>query len=190
MTSRLWVVATDGEVRWSLLPFEVVSDEGCLAVLGTSLRASTGQVVFAVERLLRGGRAALSDPVDDPHWLPEARRQVAALLPVADPGSCATPASARERVVLRALTRALDELPPLGGDPFAALSDYDDRRGGELVETLRTWLVSMDRTDVASELGIHVNTLKYRLRRITEICGVELHRDSPRRVELAVRLLA
>src|SRR5439155_2585530 len=122
MSERVWAVGAETELPWSQLPFEVVSSDGAAAVLGTSARTPSRHVCAAVERLLRGHRAALSDPMTRPDDFRHARRQVDVLLPVAEPGTCATPETARELVVLRTLVDALHQLPSLGTDPFAALT--------------------------------------------------------------------
>ena len=59
--------------------------------------------------------------------------------------------------------------------PLARLSAHD--RDGALRETLRCWFGNDTRSTVTAEaLGIHRNTLDYRLGRISEICGMDLDR--------------
>jgi purine catabolism regulator len=54
------------------------------------------------------------------------------------------------------------------------LVEYDKNKGTELVKTLETYFdVNQMQQEAAYELGIHVNTLKYRLRRIEEILGTD-----------------
>lgn len=54
------------------------------------------------------------------------------------------------------------------------LVEYDKNKGTELVRTLETYFdVNQMQQEAAYELGIHVNTLKYRLRRIEEILGTD-----------------
>ena len=58
---------------------------------------------------------------------------------------------------------------------LGALIDYDSRRHANLVETLGQYLDSGGNYDLASEqLLIHRSTLRYRLRRIREVSGLNL----------------
>jgi sugar diacid utilization regulator len=53
--------------------------------------------------------------------------------------------------------------------------DYDDRRGSELLATLRTFLdCGTDRAATAALLRVHPNTVQQRLRRIESLTGTEL----------------
>lgn len=57
--------------------------------------------------------------------------------------------------------------------PLQRLARHDPR--GQLLETLRMWFAaSMQAAPTARGLGIHRNTLDYRLGRIAEICGLNL----------------
>ena len=54
------------------------------------------------------------------------------------------------------------------------LVEYDRNKGTELVRTLETYFdVNQMQQRAAHQLGIHLNTLKYRLRRIEEILGTD-----------------
>ncbi|HEY2506928.1 MAG TPA: helix-turn-helix domain-containing protein [Streptosporangiaceae bacterium] len=66
-----------------------------------------------------------------------------------------------------------DVLAPAG--PVAALISYDTEHGGMLVATLQAWLDSFgDVIAAAAAVSIHPNTFRYRLRRITEVSGLDL----------------
>jgi purine catabolism regulator len=67
------------------------------------------------------------------------------------------------------------------------LIEHDQARGGELVETLKAYLEAGEQQAAAKRLGIHPNTLRYRLDRVREISGVELE-DPETRLNLAVAL--
>ncbi|MDT0157958.1 helix-turn-helix domain-containing protein [Microbacterium sp. ARD32] len=59
--------------------------------------------------------------------------------------------------------------------PLARLLAHDRANGTEFVETLRAWLDAMGDVAEASEaVHVHPNTLRYRLRRITEVSGLDL----------------
>lgn len=58
---------------------------------------------------------------------------------------------------------------------LGALLDYDEIRGAELVLTLSAYLEGgQNYGHAAHTLGVHRNTLRYRLRRVTEISGHDL----------------
>lgn len=59
--------------------------------------------------------------------------------------------------------------------PVPALVDYDRRHGADLVQTLRVWLDTFgDVARSATRLAVHANTLRYRLRRIEAVSGLDL----------------
>ncbi len=73
---------------------------------------------------------------------------------------------------LRDLAAARGE-GPVG--PIALLLEQDATGTGGLIETLEAWLDAFgDVTKAAAALFIHPNTLRYRLRRITELSGLDL----------------
>jgi purine catabolism regulator len=57
------------------------------------------------------------------------------------------------------------------------LVDYDEAKKADLVPTLAAWLQGPNSSAVAKRLNLHRNTLSYRMRRITEISGLDL--DDP-----------
>lgn len=59
------------------------------------------------------------------------------------------------------------------------LLDYDESHHTELVDTLRTYFACRnDRNQAARALHIHPNTVAQRLRRVEQLCGVELAEPS------------
>jgi hypothetical protein len=63
---------------------------------------------------------------------------------------------------------------PLG--PMASLIAHDARSDSDLLGTLRAWLDSFgDVSQASASLFVHPNTLRYRLRRISQICGLDLN---------------
>ncbi|MFE0877593.1 PucR family transcriptional regulator [Streptomyces smyrnaeus] len=84
---------------------------------------------------------------------------------------------------LRAV-RAVAELTPQVDGPVRELLAYDQQHRTDLAQTLSAYLSSFgDVASTARQLGIHPNTLRYRLRRLRSHFGLEL--DDP-----DVRLLA
>ncbi|SDT48448.1 CdaR family transcriptional regulator [Jiangella sp. DSM 45060] len=59
--------------------------------------------------------------------------------------------------------------------PVARLAAYDRRHRAQMVPTLRAWLDAFgDVTAAAAATHVHVNTFRYRLRRVGEIGGLDL----------------
>jgi hypothetical protein len=78
-----------------------------------------------------------------------------------------------------ALLMELRDLAAAHGDrptgPVARLSAYDTEHGTNLVETLRAWLDAFGDVAAASAaMFVHANTFRYRLRRLTEVSGIDL----------------
>lgn len=68
---------------------------------------------------------------------------------------------------------AADDARPAG--VVSRLADYDAAHGGRLVETLSAWLDAFgDVGTAAAAVTVHPNTFRYRLRRITEVSGLDL----------------
>ncbi|MET8144553.1 helix-turn-helix domain-containing protein [Sphaerisporangium sp. NPDC005288] len=90
---------------------------------------------------------------------------------------------------LRDLAAARDERP---GGAIARLMEYDERNNAGLVESLEAWLDAHgDVAKAAGALFIHANTLRYRLRRVTEVGEIDL--DDPEQrfaAMLHLRILA
>ena len=82
----------------------------------------------------------------------------------------------------------LDELVAFTVSTIGPIRDYDERRGSELLPTLRAYLRASCRTaDAAAALVVHPNTVAYRIRRIESLLGVDLTRpDALLRIQLAL----
>jgi DNA-binding PucR family transcriptional regulator len=82
---------------------------------------------------------------------------------------------------------AADEpISPLG--PLRTLIERDTRQNTQLVETLRAYLDAFGDVAVAADrLGIHHNTLRYRLQKLREIPGLDLA-DPEQRLALQLQL--
>lgn len=73
---------------------------------------------------------------------------------------------------LRDLAAARGERPV---GPVARLIAYDEHNGSDLTETLEAWLDALgDVRAAAAALFVHPNTLRYRLRRLEEVSGLDI----------------
>ena len=90
---------------------------------------------------------------------------------------------------LRDLVAARGDEP---GGPIARLIEYDERTDSSLVLTLQAWLDCFGEVGAASaSLYVHPNTFRYRLRRITEVSGLDLTDPEARfAAMLQLRMLA
>jgi len=70
---------------------------------------------------------------------------------------------------------------------LGALVDHDRSRNGSLIATLKAYMEEGEQQAAARRLGVHPNTLRYRLDRIREISGAELE-DAETRLNLSVAL--
>jgi DNA-binding PucR family transcriptional regulator len=91
-----------------------------------------------------------------------------------------------------ALISELSDLAAARGEKptgaLARLIDYDRRRRGNLVQTLRAWLYAFgDIAEASESIAVHQNTFRYRLRRVTEVGRCDLG-DPDQRFALMVQL--
>ena len=89
---------------------------------------------------------------------------------------------------LRDLAAARGERPV---GPVARLLAYDESSDSDLAETLKVWLDTLVDVRAAAALFIHPNTLRYRLRRLEEVSGLDLADPEQRfAAMLQLRILA
>ncbi|MCU1595595.1 MAG: PucR C-terminal helix-turn-helix protein [Frankiales bacterium] len=82
--------------------------------------------------------------------------------------------------------------PALLEGPGMRLVEHDRVHGGDLLETLRAYFIAVgDVKAAAASLGLHYNTVRYRLKRAQEVAGLDLTDPDQRLLaELQVRLLS
>ena len=69
----------------------------------------------------------------------------------------------------------LDNLQEFAAATLRPIREYDERKVGELLPTLRSYLRHACRTaEAAAELVVHPNTVAYRIRRIESLLGLDL----------------
>jgi sugar diacid utilization regulator len=162
-----------------------------------------GEQAETARRWVNGLRAALPDgvtmvagisgaalPVD----LPTARHEADECLALpegARPG--AVPAAYDESwddiLLQRLRTAARSGRSPDRG-PVAELRRHDHAHVTEYVATLQAWLEAQGDPAVAGErLGVHQNTVRYRLRKMAEIANLQLD-DAKKRLAMMIELAA
>lgn len=123
---------------------------------------------------------------------PVARRQIAGLLDLAEKVGRTGIAEAADFGPLAKLVALAntDGLRDFVGDIIGKIAAHDAAHGGELLTTLDHYLAQRTRLQATADaLGIHVTTLRYRLRRVSDLFGVDLDEPETRLgIELALRL--
>jgi PucR C-terminal helix-turn-helix domain len=166
---------------------------GRLLVLVPELTGRRDRVEAAVERLATGlcqdaERAGLAVRIACGPWAPRLADAAATTATVdrilqllaRDPARSrvATYASARAAVAVGHALAALVPVAEVQDGAVATLLDHDRRHGTDYHTTLAAWLDDFgDNALAARSLGIHPNTVRYRLQRIVEISGIRL--DDP-----------
>lgn len=151
-----------------------------------------GDVEQLVARLGCSVVAGVADVVDEASdWVSAAALAAAAARAACDLGLVigrpSDPAVAGELVVTEAQAAVADLVRALPDAPLRRLQEHDARSGGELVASLTAWCrAGFDVPAAAAALHVHTNTLRYRLKRATEVCGLDVTR--PRQL-LALQLL-
>jgi DNA-binding PucR family transcriptional regulator len=156
---------------------EVASDivDRARSSLGIGLRAGIGSIVGNLRDVSRSRQEA--DQV---------------LRALADDGrtNVADFEAARTRVALIDLRDYVSERPQLRSAKLRRLRDHDRVHGTSYVETLRCYVEAFgDIPRAAAKAGVHVNTLRYRLRRLVEEAQINLADPDERLlIELDLRL--
>ncbi|RVW08383.1 PucR family transcriptional regulator [Prescottella agglutinans] len=172
------------------LPMVVVTAGGAANTAGSW---NWLQAVFSELNSGHRGAAALAGaPAQEPAELPRSRSEAAELVVLARRGRLDAPSASFEEawheVVLARASAAMVTGPPLSGGPVQALIVHDRERGTEFVTTLAAFLVNYGEPKRAAEtLHVHPNTLRYRMKQITDLTGYDLT-DPRRRLAVALAL--
>ncbi|MFE7744337.1 PucR family transcriptional regulator [Nocardia sp. NPDC057455] len=137
-------------------------------------------------------RAAIACPIPDLGRVADARAEVDRVLDrtfTASPGSrVATLAEARTAVLLGEVLDLVGSRAELHDPRLRALSDYDRKHSASLRDSVETYLREHgDVRAAAAALRVHPNTLRYRLRRVEDILGMNLD-DPADRLLLEIQL--
>ncbi|HEX8085566.1 MAG TPA: helix-turn-helix domain-containing protein [Solirubrobacteraceae bacterium] len=171
---------------WSLVPGDAGAKEQLVALAERIARRVADVLELRLVAAVAGSAAQVRD-------LPAARAQAERALAVLHrrPGAASIVHvdDVRAACVLHELLEVAAERPGLRRGPLQDLAA--GRHGAAQLATLRAYLDAHgDVGRAARELGIHPNTLRYRLRRAAEVAGVDLGDPDERLVtELQLRLL-
>ncbi|MFD4669653.1 PucR family transcriptional regulator [Lentzea sp. NPDC058450] len=137
------------------------------------------QAVAAVERTLDSSvRCALSRTTHDTAEVPSLRGEVDAILRVTTAGHdgrpVATLGEVHAGVLLTHLSDELTRHPGLRHPGIEAMVEHDRLHRTQYAASVTAWLeAACNIGDASQRLAVHPNTLKYRLRRIPELFGVD-----------------
>jgi DNA-binding PucR family transcriptional regulator len=139
--------------------------------------------------------AAIGSTVENVHDVPRARREVENVLTVlgndARGRTVATVDDVRSEVVILELREASAARPGLVRGKLERVVAHDSAHGTAYVQTLRAYLDAFgDVAAAATQTSVHPNTFRYRMRRLVELCDLDLENPEERLViELQLRLL-
>jgi DNA-binding PucR family transcriptional regulator len=189
------------------LRFELAKHQAAVVTIGDNVYAlvqtaatTSGDIRSLVDEILAHAAnqlgvplvAAIGEAVQDLDGLSRVRREVDRILKtVAARGSgVATANEVRAEILLAELAELFLERPHMGRGPIAILRELDQSCSSEHLATLRAYFnAGCDLTKAAERLYIHRNSLRYRLRRIHELCGIDLEDPLKRLIaELQLRV--
>ncbi|GAB4002396.1 PucR family transcriptional regulator [Nocardioides ultimimeridianus] len=191
VTAVVAVRAPGAEVETGRLPGEVLTDTSTTRTILLVPGAADPQVCDDLRRALQVTSLAVGPPVptehaaDSLHW---ARR----LLRMQESGQVTHTSVARTED--HVLSLLLTEHPHLGAclrsHHLAALDGLTASRRERMMETLGCWLsLRGDVADMAEALGVHPQTVRYRMRQLRDLFGARLE-DPQWRIETEVALHA
>lgn len=157
-------------------------------------RFATGALGATAQSFGQQIRSAITSVTNDPSHLAALRSEIDDILRVTttqpDLPSVARLGDVHTRVLLAHVADELSHEPRLRHPGVDAMSEYDIEHQSDYGRSITSWLDAVgDIGQAASELGIHPNTLRYRLRRTHELFGVSLeHPDDRLAVWMQLRL--
>jgi DNA-binding PucR family transcriptional regulator len=167
------VAAAIGEVSYGLLPVAGTAEEVETRAERT-LQHFLDRVGDRLPSIAAVGTVAL-----DPAGVAHSRSCVDRVLRLLRDGRIDRRVARHDELQGEALLMDLRDLAAARGErptgPLARLIEYDRRRSGNLVPTLRAWLNAFgDVAAAADSLFVHQNTFRYRLRRVAEVGDIDL----------------
>jgi PucR-like helix-turn-helix protein/diguanylate cyclase with GGDEF domain len=189
-THREAVCALVDERVWALVPTPAADPAQRLRELAERVVARVTDVLDL--RLLAAVGPSAGGVRDVPRARAATERALAVVATRPGAGPVVDVDAMRAEIVLHELVEIAAERPSLREGPLVALAEADRERGdGWRLATLRAYLDAHGDVGAAAErLGVHPNTLRYRVRRLGELTGVDLRDPDERLVtELQLRML-
>jgi hypothetical protein len=173
---------------YALVPVEEDGDSAPAVGLATAVVDRARQAMRLQVRAGVGTAVAALDGV------PASRREADEVLDVIGGLADRTVAAidtVRAQVILHRLRTVAAQNPELSAGRVALLAEQDAAKGTAWVQTLRAYFDAFgDMAAAAAMVNVHPNTFRYRLRRITEVWGLDLDDPDERLVaELQLRFL-
>jgi GAF domain-containing protein len=169
-------------LAWSAAPREGrLNVTGTLGTIASAVLASTGsRLRFALTEVI-------SDPLQIPSIYQEARLAVDMRPWTENVIIDASGLGAYRLIIGAASSKSVAEF---SRRTLAAPIEHDQKRNGCLLKTLRAYLANGSSvSDTAREIGVHVHTIQYRLTKLKELTGLNLHNAEDRlTLELALRI--
>jgi hypothetical protein len=183
---RQAAVAASGSRVYALLP--AGDDKDGAATLAHAI------VDRAAKALRLDLRAGIGSPADTLDAVASSRREadeVVGVLTTMPDRRVASIGAVRAQVILQRLRDAASRDAGLSAGKVATLVEQDAAKGTAWVQTLRAYFDAFgDMASAAAMVNVHPNTFRYRLRRITEVFGLDLTDPDERLVaELQLRFL-
>ena len=165
-------VALLGEVAYAIVPTDEANCRERSLRLAEGFLARMGERVAAV--------IGIGQPARDASGLRRSRDGADRALRVLLTEGGSRRVATVDDVHIDALLLELNDLMTARGDtvagPIARLQAYDARHNADLVQTLRCWLDAFgDVTAAAAAAYVHVNTFRYRLKRVVEVGEIDLN---------------
>lgn len=180
----------DGDRVYLLLQHPTHGSDRSHTTPAEQTRQVIGQLVAeATRRLGTAVRAGVGPVAADPADVPAARQIADEILDLpAGDSPCGHVEDLRAPLFLARLRRLAADLEFPVHDPLTVLTEWDRRRDTEYTRSLRVYLNHFgDASAAAEHLGVHVNTIRYRIKRAMTIAGMDLT-DPDQRLALYLRL--
>ena len=173
---RMAACLTIGETIYALLPTGHDVDDGMLRALVERIKSR------ALESLHADLGAGIGGTVRDLTLVRQSREEADRVLQVlaerTNGPQVATISDVRSRAILLQLQEIIASDPRLSLAVLDRMAEHDADKGTGYVQTLRAYLDSFGDVPVASaQIFLHQNTFRHRMRRMTEIFGLNL--DDP-----------
>jgi hypothetical protein len=174
--------AVSGSRVYALVPGEGAGHREQVTTLAHAIVERAGQALHTGVRAGIGGPAAVDG-------ISGARREADQVVDVLDERAAVASADdVRPKIVLHSLRRLADAHAELRAGRLGALVEQDATKGTAWIATLRAYFDAFgDMAAASARVNVHPNTFRYRLRRITEVFGLDLD-DPDERLALELQL--